>query len=165
MRSKLLKLTIMTVSTVAIALGQSDAKFVKEPSEGGLAEVELGQLAQQKGHSQAVRDFGTRIVSDHSKANDELKAIAAQKGLSVATSLGVKDKTLKLKLDALSGETFDKSYMSAMVKDHQEDIAAFEKESASGSDPAIRSFASKTLPKLREHLAMAEQTAGSIGAK
>jgi len=155
----------MTATIATSLFAQSDSKFVKEASEGGLAEVELGRIAQQKGHSQSVRDFGTRMVADHSTANDELKAIAAREGLSVATSVGVKDEAVKLKLDALSGETFDKAYMSSMVKDHQEDIAAFQKEIGGGTNQAVKSFASKTLPKLQEHLSRAVTTAAEVGAK
>jgi putative membrane protein len=158
--------TLLFGITVATSLyGQSDSKFVKDASEGGLAEVELGKLAQQKGHSQSVKDFGNRMVADHGKANDELRSLASEKRLSVSTSLGVKDKALKLKLDALSGEAFDKAYMSAMVKDHKTDIAEFQKEADNGSDPSVKAFASKTLPTLKEHLAMAEKTASEVGAK
>jgi putative membrane protein len=143
----------------------ADSKFVKEASEGGMAEVELGQLAQEKGQSQAVKDFGSRMVMDHSKANDELKSIAVQDNTPVSTSLSVSDKTLKVKLEALSGSAFDKAYMSAMVKDHQDDIAAFQKEANTGVDPKIRNFASKTLPTLQKHLAMAQEAAATVGAK
>jgi putative membrane protein len=144
---------------------QADSSFVKDASEGGLAEVEIGQMAQEKGQSQAVKDFGARMVADHSKANDELKSIASREGLSIATSVGVKDEGLKLKLKALSGESFDKAYMSAMVDDHQKDVAAFQKEADSGTDPAVRSFAAKTLPTLKKHLAMAQKAAQEVGAK
>jgi putative membrane protein len=144
---------------------QGDSKFVKEASAGGLAEVELGHLAQQKGQNQAVKDFGQHMVSDHTKANEELKAAAAGENMPVSTSLSASAAALKLKLEALSGATFDKSYMSAMVKDHQEDIAAFEKEASSGQNAKIKSFASKTLPTLGDHLAMAEKAAAAVGAK
>ena len=159
----------MLLATAAAAstciFAQADSSFVKDASEGGLAEVEIGQMAQEKGQSQAVKDFGARMVADHSKANDELKSIASREGLSVATSVGVKDVGLKLKLKALSGESFDKAYMSAMVDDHQKDVAAFQKETDSGTDPAIRSFAAKTLPTLKKHLAMAQKAAQEVGAK
>ena len=144
---------------------QGDSKFVKEASEGGLAEVQLGQLAQQKGQNQAVKDFGQRMVSDHTKANQELKAVAAEEKMPISTSLGVSNAALKVKLEALAGAAFDKAYMSAMVKDHQEDIAAFEKEANSGENAKIKSFASKTLPTLREHLSMAEKAAAAVGSK
>jgi putative membrane protein len=150
---------------VPSAFGQKDPDFVKEASSGGMAEVELGKLAQQKGRSQAVKDFGSRMVTDHSKANDELKAVAARKGMSVSSTMGVKENAVKLKLEALSGDTFDKSYMSSMVKDHQDDVAAFQKEAETGIDPDVKAFASKTLPTLREHLSMAERVAAEVGAK
>jgi putative membrane protein len=161
-----LALLVSSVVLTSLSLyAQGDSKFVKEASEGGLAEVQLGQLAQQKGQNQAVKDFGQRMVSDHTKANEELKAVAAGENMPVSTSLGVSNSALKLKLEALSGAAFDKAYMSAMVKDHQEDIAAFEKEASGGQDTKVKSFAAKTLPTLREHLSMAEKAAASVGAK
>jgi len=144
---------------------QGDSKFVKEASEGGLAEVQLAQLAQQKAQNQAVKDFAQHMISDHTKANDELKAMAAGENMAVSTSLSVSDSALKVKLEALSGAAFDKSYMSAMMKDHQNDIAAFEKEAKRGENPKIKSFAAKTLPTLRDHLSMAEKAAAAVGAK
>jgi putative membrane protein len=159
------QLTLGMTLLIPALFAQTDSDFVKESSSGGMAEVELGRLAQQKGHSQAVKDFGSRMVADHSKANDELKAVAARKGMSVSSTMGVKNNALKLKLEALSGDTFDKSYMSSMLKDHEEDIAAFQKEADSGTDPDVKSFASKTLPTLREHLSMAQRVAAEVGAK
>ena len=144
---------------------QADAKFVKEASAGGLAEVQLGQLAEQKAQNQAVKDFGQRMVSDHSKANQELKAVATSEAMPVSTSLSPSDAALKSKLEALSGATFDKAYMSAMVKDHKNDIAAFKKEASSGKDAKIRRFASETLPTLQDHLSMAQKAATAVGAK
>jgi putative membrane protein len=105
------------------------------------------------------------MVTDHSKVNDELKALAARKQTSVSSTMGVKENALKLKLEVLSGETFDKSYMSSMVKDHQDDVAAFQKEADTGTDPDVKSFASKTLPTLKEHLSMAQRIAAEVGAK
>ncbi|HEY4359878.1 MAG TPA: DUF4142 domain-containing protein [Bryobacteraceae bacterium] len=144
---------------------QADAKFVKEASEGGLAEVQLGQLALQKAESQAVKDFAQHMVADHSKANEELKTTAGSVNMPVSTSLSVSDEALKVKLEALSGSAFDKSYMSAMVKDHQTDVAAFEKEASGGENAKIKNFASKTLPTLKHHLSMAQEAAATVGAK
>jgi putative membrane protein len=161
----LIKMTFAVTLLVPSALAEKDSDFVKEASSGGLAEVELGKLAQQKGRSQAVKDFGSRMVTDHSKANDGLRTIAARKGMSASSTIGIKESAVKLKLEAPSGDTFDKAYMSSMVKDHQDDIAAFQKEADDGSDQDIKSFASKTLPTLREHLSMAQRVAAEVDAK
>ncbi|HZR29861.1 MAG TPA: DUF4142 domain-containing protein [Terriglobales bacterium] len=139
----------------------TDKKFVENAAKGGEAEVELGQLAVQKASSPEVRQFGQRMVDDHTKANQELQQIASQKGITPDTQLTPKDQKLKDRLSNLSGSQFDKAYMKAMVNDHKEDVAEFQKEARNGKDDDVRSFASKTLPTLKEHLRMAEQANGS----
>ena len=101
----------------------SDKTFVKKAAEGGLAEVELGQLATQKASSEDVKKFGQRMVDDHSKANDQLKQVAAQEHIDLPTEPSAKDKATKARLEKLSGEQFDRAYMRDMVKDHRTDVA------------------------------------------
>jgi putative membrane protein len=129
-----------------------------------MAEVKLGQLATSKGQNQKVKDFGQKMVDDHSKANNELTAIVQRKNLTAPSGLTSKDQALMDRLQRLSGDAFDKAYMSAMVKDHETDIAEFEKEANSGSDADFKNFAAKTLTTLREHLNMARQDAATVGA-
>jgi putative membrane protein len=138
-----------------------DAAFVREAATGGLAEVELGRLATQKAQSADVKQFGQRMVDDHSRANDQLKPIAQQKGVQVPTALTGKEKALYDRLSKLSGEAFDRAYMKAMVDDHKKDVDAFRHESTSGKDPDVKQFASQTLPTLEDHLRMAQTTAGA----
>lgn len=140
-------------------LASTDKKFIKSAAEGGIAEVELGHLAVQKAASEDVKKFGQRMVDDHSKANDELKQVASSKGVDLPTDLSAKDKMLKERLSRMNGQDFDKAYMQNMVKDHRKDVAEFQKESSNGSDPDVKQFASKTLPKLQEHLQSAESIA------
>jgi putative membrane protein len=144
--------------------GASDQQFVKKAAEGGLAEVELGQLATSKASNDAVKQFGQKMVDDHGKANDELKSIAQQKSITLPTELNAKDKAEKARLEKLSGAEFDKAYMQHMVKDHKKDVAEFQKESTSAKDSDVKQFASKTLPTLQEHLQLAQQTASQVGA-
>ena len=134
----------------------SDQHFMKEAAAGGMAEVELGQMAADKASSPEVKQFGQRMVTDHTQANDQLKQIAAQKGVTLPSSPSAKDQATKKRLSKLSGDAFDQAYMSDMVKDHQKDIAAFQKESNSGKDPDVKQFASQTLPTLQDHLKQAE---------
>jgi len=148
----------------ATALSPSDQIFAKKAAQGGMAEVQLGQLAVTKASSQKVKDFGQKMVDDHSKANDQLKSIAGQNNVTLPTSLSPKDKQLVNRLSGLSGADFDKAYMSAMVKDHQMDISQFEAEASSGRNTDLKSFASNTLPTLKEHLSLAKDAAGSAGA-
>jgi putative membrane protein len=148
----LLALLILTAPLVAAAADVPDASFYKKAAEGGLFEVDAGNLAQQKGNSQAVKDFGGMMVTDHSAANDKLKALAASKNISLPTSSSVGQMATKTKLDVLSGDTFDKSYIKSQVKAHRQTIALFRKEIASGQDADAKAFATATLPTLRTHL-------------
>jgi putative membrane protein len=138
----------------------SDREFVRKAAEGGLAEVELGQLATQKASSPDVKQFGQRMVTDHTQANDQLKQIALQKGITVPTSLNAKDAATKQRLEGLSGAAFDRAYMQHMVKDHTKDVNEFQNEANNGKDSDVKSFASQTAPKLQEHLSMAQTVAG-----
>lgn len=143
----------------------SDKKFVREAAIGGIAEVEMGELAAEKGSSSQVKQFGQRMVDDHSKANDQLKQIAASKGIDLPTELDARHKAKKEMLSKLSGEQFDHAYMKDMVKDHTEDVAEFKKESTSGKDPDIKNFAAQTLPTLKEHLQQATSIAPKSGTR
>lgn len=148
-----------TMDKQSAGTASADAHFMKKAAAGGLAEVELGQLAVQKASNEQVKQFGQRMIDDHSKANDQLKSVAAQEHVDLPTHLDAKDKATKDRLEKLSGSQFDQAYMSDMVKDHKKDVAEFAHESKMAKDPAVKSFAQQTLPVLREHLSQAEQIA------
>jgi putative membrane protein len=137
--------------------------FMDKAAEGGLAEVQLGQLAEQKASEQSVKDFGKRMVTDHSQANDKLNGIASSEGVTLPTSLDAKDHALYDRLSGLSGSAFDVAYMRAMVSDHNQDVAQFQRESQTARNQAIRSFASTTLPTLQDHLHMAKKVRHDLG--
>jgi putative membrane protein len=141
------------------SVSASDEKFVREAAEGGMAEIALGELATEKASSDEVKKFGQRMVDDHSKAADELKEIASSKGIRVPDKLSAKDRMTKDRLSKLSGEQFDRAYMSDMVKDHTQDVADFKLESSSGTDPDVKHFAATTLPTLQDHLRQAKEIA------
>ena len=141
----------------------SDQTFVTKAAEGGLAEVELGKLAQEKGSSDQVKSFGQRMVTDHSKANDELKTLAQNKNITLPTEIGPHEKALRDRLSKLSGAAFDRAYMRAMLMDHRKDVNEFRHESTAGKDPDVKSFASKTLPTLEEHLKLAQDANRAVG--
>jgi len=145
----------MGTSKVAAA----DQTFVMKAAQGGMAEVELGQLATQKASSDEVKQFGQRMVDDHSKANDQLKQIANQKGIATPTKLSSKDAATKARLEKLSGEQFDHAYMQTMVRDHTKDVAEFRTESKTAKDPELKNFVSQTLPTLEDHLKQAKRIA------
>jgi putative membrane protein len=139
-----------------------DQTFVMHAAEGGIAEVELGRLATEKGTSDEVKKFGQRMVDDHGKANDELKSLAQSKSIPLPTAIDAKDKALENRLSKLSGAAFDRAYMQHMLSDHRTDISEFQYEARSGQDSDVRGFASKTLPTLQEHLKMAESANGAV---
>ena len=148
---------------VAHGADNPDATFYKHAAEGGIAEVELGNLAQQKSQNPSVKDFGAMMVKDHSAANDKLKSVAASKNITLPTSPSVGQMASKTKLEVLSGQTFDKSYIKGMIKDHQEDIAEFNKEASSGLDPDAKAYARATLPTLQAHLKKIQSIAADAG--
>ena len=125
--------------------------FMKDAAMGGMAEVELGKLAQEKATNPRVKKFGEMMVQDHSAANNDLKSIAQQKNVMLPTDLG-KHKDHYEDLSKKTGADFDKAYMKMMVDDHQDDINDFEKCAENGTDPDVKTFASQKLPTLRKHL-------------
>jgi putative membrane protein len=149
-------------SATTAAKANADHKFIEKAAMGGMVEVELGNLAQQKAASDQVKQFGSRIVQDHAKANDELKQIAGSKGVDLPTALDKKHRADVDKLSKLSGAKFDRAYMSHMVDDHKNDVSEFKKEATSGKDSDVKAFASKTLPTLDEHLKLAQQTNDAV---
>ena len=141
----------------------ADHHFVMEAAEGGMAEVEMGKLAVDKASNAKVKDFGQRMVTDHGKANDELKSLAASKNITLPTAMNAKQQATKERLSKLSGATFDRAYMAAMVKDHQADAAAFHKQAMSGQDAEIKAWAAKTATMVDEHLKLAREVQKELG--
>jgi putative membrane protein len=139
------------------ALG-ADSDFVRKAASGGQLEVRLGQLAQTNAANAAVRQFGARMVRDHSKANQQLLAVLSGEGVTPPRVMLDKDVTTFNQLAKMRGAEFDRAYMKHMVEDHKEDVAAFEKEAKDGKDSKVKAFAGKTLPTLKEHLKLAEET-------
>lgn len=133
-------------------LDKSTKEFVTKAADGGMAEVELGQLAQQNAASQRVKDFGSMMVRDHSVANNELKALLTGSNVVLPDSLSKKHQQHRDNLAKKQGAAFDKAYMKMMVDDHQKDVSEFEKASKDSKIEQIKAFATKTLPVLRTHL-------------
>src|SRR6202051_2133179 len=140
-----------------------DAHFAKEAAQGGMAEVKLGQLAQEKGSSDSLKSFGKRMVDDHSKAGDKLKEVASRESITLPNDLSAKDQATYDRLAKLNGAAFDRAYARDMVKDHETDIAAFQKEASAGKDESLKSFASETLPTLQDHLKQAKEMMKTVG--
>ena len=135
-----------------VTVDKDDAKFAVAAANGGMAEVELGQLAQQKAANAKVKDFGAMMVTDHTKANDEMKALAKTKGITLPVAIDTDEQKVKDDLSAKSSADFDKAYVSNMIDDHKKDIKEFEDASKNCKDADLKAFAAKTLPTLKMHL-------------
>lgn len=134
-----------------------DKTFVTDAASAGMMEVQLGRLAGQKADDDEVKEFGKQMADDHSKANEELKTAARDAGIKVPEQMIPAHRTEVERLTKLSGEEFDRQYIRAAVRHHKESIASFEQEAAQGDEPSLKQFAIRTLPKLREHLQMAQR--------
>jgi putative membrane protein len=141
---------------------EKDTDFAITAADGGMLEVELGKLALQKASSAEVKKFSQMMVDDHSKANDELKALASTKNISLPAALSDKNNERIKDLQEKSGTDFDKDYMDFMVKDHEEDIDAFEKLAEDGQDAELKSWAAGKVTTLRHHLEMAKATQETV---
>jgi len=125
-------------------------------AKGGMAEVELGKLAQQRAASEQVKQFGSRMVEDHGKANDQLKRLAEAKGVTLPTGLDASETRLMHRLQNLSGAEFDRVYMKEMLSDHKKDVSEFKSKANGARDADVKSFAETTLPTLQQHLDLAQ---------
>lgn len=133
-----------------------DNAFAMRAGQANLAEVELGKLALQKSMNDEVKKFAQMMIDDHGKALDELKDIAGNKHITLATDLDAEHTKLSDRLSKLSGAAFDRSYMQAMVDGHKKVAADVRKESQSGSDPELKAWAAKVLPTVEAHLKQAD---------
>jgi putative membrane protein len=143
----------------------SDEDFAKDAAQGGMTEVKLGQLAEDKGTSEAVKDFAKRMVEDHSKINAQLQDIASHEKLKLPAELSKKNQKTFDRLSSLAPDAFDRAYARDMVRDHQDDVAAFKQEASNGQNEAVKKFALQTLPTLEDHLKMAREMEQSLGSK
>jgi putative membrane protein len=155
--------TLFVLPLAAFGASDPDASFYKHAAEGGISEVELGTLAQGKAKSQEVKDFAAMMVKDHSAADDKLKAIADSKVVALPNGASLAGIATKAKLEVLSGDTFDKSYIKSQLEAHRQAIALFKKEASTGQDPEAKAFASETLPTLQKHMRAIRSVAASAG--
>lgn len=139
-----------------------DREFLTKAAQGGLYEVRVAQLALERTRNATVHTFAQKMIDDHSKANDQLKQLASQKGITLPGELCARDQSAFDKLSRMSGSDFDQAYRKAMVKDHDTDVSEFEKEAKSGKDSELRTFAQQTLPTLMEHDHMAKSDRDSM---
>ena len=154
--------TSSTGAASEAALAPADKTFAMHAAQGGLAEVQMGKLAAQNASSPDVKQFGQKMADDHGKANEELMSWASKNGVTLPTDLDAKHKADQDKLAKLSGAAFDHAYMTAMVADHNKDVAEFKKASTTAKNADLKAWAAKTLPTLEEHQKMAKDTSAKV---
>ena len=149
-----------TTTTASPQLSDDDQKFIQKAAVGGLAEVSLGQEMSPKAKNADVKGFADKMVTDHGKANDELKQLASGKGITLPTETDQEHKEAAQKV--MASKNLDKAYMDAMVEDHDKDVKEFEDASKSAKDADLKSWIDKTLPVLKEHQKMAHDIKGKV---
>ncbi|MBS1148493.1 MAG: putative outer membrane protein [Myxococcaceae bacterium] len=140
-------------------LSRRDKEFVIDAAIGGLAEVELGKLAQEQGQSQDVKDLGERLLKEHEKANRELEAAVAPYDVMLPTRMDSEHQRDYDKLKAMKGADFDNAFARHIVKDHEKTIKLFKKQAKSGEAKELKEYATRTIPVLEEHLKIARDLA------
>jgi putative membrane protein len=150
----------LAFAAAVTAQAADDKDFVKDAAKGNQFEVQAGQLAEQQGKSDMVKNLGQKISSDHQKANDQLKQVASQKNVDIPKEPANKGELDDLK--DLSGDEFDKKYVELMVDDHKKDIEKYQKQAEESNDPAVKKYAEDNIAVLREHLQMSEQTQAAL---
>ena len=144
---------------------EHDSEFMTKAASGGMLEVELGKVVAQRATTPDVKQFAQQMVTDHTKANNELKAVAAKKNITLPASLGDDQKKVYDNVLTEKGAQLDQKYVSEMVDDHEEDVKEFQEASTKAGDPAVKAFAAKTLPVLQMHLAMIKKIQANMDAK
>lgn len=149
--------TTGTTGSAATTVSKSDQDFMTKVAEGGMMEVDLGQLAAAKATSDDVKNFGNRMVADHGKANDALKQVATNKGVTLPTTASAEETKASNELSKKSGKAFDKAYMTDMVKGHEQTLAALKKAEKTVQDPDLKNWITQTIPTVEDHLKSAKQ--------
>lgn len=154
---------VPTASADDSPLNHTDKSFLEDSYKGGVTEIESAKMAEQKTANPDVKAFAEKLVADHTKANNELKAMADSKKVAVEGGTSLKDQSKGKSLDAKTGGDFDKAFIDDQIKDHKKDIEAFEKEANEAKDTDVKNLANKLLPTLKEHLSTAESIQEKIG--
>ncbi|MFB2833168.1 DUF4142 domain-containing protein [Floridanema evergladense] len=143
-------------------LSSSDRLFANKAAQGNLAEIRLSQLALERASSSEVKQYAQRMIDEHTQATNQLAQIAAQKGITLPRQLDAQHQQIERQLRQLSGASFDRAYMRAMVNDHAQTVALFQRQTEQGQDQDLVSFASTLLPAIQQHYAMANGMVRSL---
>jgi putative membrane protein len=148
-----------------VALTSSEKEFMTNAARGSMLEVQLGNLAAQKASNPDVKQFGERMATDHGQLGQKLQQLASSMNLPTEQQLSPEQQNMVSRLQNLSGKAFDREYMKAMITDHTKDISEFQRVANQATNPDIKQFASSALPILQDHLKLAREIAGKLGAK
>lgn len=153
----------MLLGSVTAALGADKVSevFIRDAIQGNLAEIQMGQLAQEKAQDAEVKSYGQMLVTDHSASNEQAEKVAKQIGVTVPTELSLSQKAMYDRISKLSGTAFDRAFAAEMIAGHKTNIARFQNEAKKKNDPAA-DFANQTLPTLKKHLEAAQKIAPGI---
>jgi len=173
---KTLCASVMVLTLLSVALAQDarreekggkdiDQTFSVKASASDLAEINLSRIAVKSAGDKSVKEFAQQMIDDHSKTSKQLLEMANKKNLKVAERMDAEHDKMASRLAKLSGAEFDRAYMAGQLKDHEEAVALFEKQSKDGSDKDLKAWAEKTLPHLREHLKMAKDIHSKLEGK
>jgi putative membrane protein len=149
-------------SSASSKISAKDQQFLKKLAMGNEAEIELGQLAQDKASNQAVKDFGKRMVDDHTKAKDQMQQLASKENIDLPSKPAPKEAAEKARLEKLSGAQFDRAYMRHMVMDHRKDVNEVKNENVMTKNQDVKQLTSQLLPTLQDHLQNAEQVNSQV---
>ena len=145
-----------TTTTGATAITEDDKEFMTKAAQGGMLEVTLGREIAKNARSADVKKLGAMLESDHTKANEELKQLAARKGVTLPTELDADHREKVADITKLTGEKMSKEYVDDMVDDHEDDVKMFREAATEAKDPDVRAYAAKTLPTLEHHLQLSK---------
>jgi putative membrane protein len=155
--------TKQATKTNSDTLSYADRGFINSAEEGNLAEIESAKIVEQKATDPAVKDFASRMVTDHTQASQGLKALAKSSGVTLPAEPTAAQANQKDEWQKLSGAKLDDAYLRVQLEDHKQAISVFENEIEHGQNEAVKDYAEKTLPTLQDHIRIAEDIAGKIG--
>lgn len=141
-----------TTNSQAVMTDEESSAFLVKAADGGMTEVQLGQMAQEKGADPRIKSYGGMMIHDHSAGNDEVKAMAVRRNVVLPDSVSNDNRKIIDELSRKTGKAFDKAYADAMIKDHEDDIDMFKKAGDKVNDTDVKNFINNTLPKLKNHL-------------
>jgi putative membrane protein len=141
----------------AANLSAADQAFVQKAAQGGIAEVQIAQLAQQKTASDQVKQFAQKMIDDHTPNNEQLVKLATAEGVTPPSEPNVQQQKMAQHLESLSGQKFDHAYIRGQIHAHMVMLKLFQAEASGGQDARLKAFAEQTVPTIQEHLSMAQQ--------